>query len=98
MTSSFEHPEAFRWLGLVLTLGLLTVWSLYGRRRVLSRFADHPTLIRLAPRLSILRPALRAVLTVIASASSWSPWPIPVGERGTWKPIEEAWTCTSSST
>lgn len=66
MTSSFENPEAFRWLGLVLALGLLMIWSLNGRRRVLKRFADHPTLIRLAPRLSLLRPALRSVLTVLA--------------------------------
>lgn len=66
MNSVFEHPEAFRWIWLVVGIGLLATWSIFARRRALERFADHPMLVRLAPYLSGFRPVVRAVLSTIA--------------------------------
>ena len=66
MTFHFQHPHAFYWFWLIAGLGVLAWWGLRRRSRAARTFADHPMLARIAPRLSFLRPALRAVLAITA--------------------------------
>ena len=64
MTSAFQHPESLHWLWAVAALGVVAWWGVAARRRGLRRFADHPLVARLAPRLSLFRPAMRAVMSI----------------------------------
>lgn len=66
MTIQFGHPESLYWLWLVAGIAVLAWWGLRKRRRNARRFAEHPLLARIAPRLSFLRPAIRAALAIVA--------------------------------
>ena len=66
MTIQFGHPESLYWLWLAAAIAVLAWWGLSRRRRNAMRFAEHPLLARIAPRLSFLRPAVRAALAVAA--------------------------------
>ncbi len=68
MPSMFQHPESLHWLWAVAALGLVAWWGIAARRRGLRRFADHPLVTRLAPRLSLFRPAMRAALSITGLA------------------------------
>lgn len=66
MTIQFGHPESLYWLWLAAGIAVLAWWGLSRRRRNARCFAENPLLARIAPRLSFLRPAVRAALAVAA--------------------------------
>jgi Ca-activated chloride channel family protein len=63
-TDVLQHPAALHWLWLVAGVGALAWWGLAARRRGLRRFADHALLARLAPQLSLFRPAVRSICSI----------------------------------
>lgn len=62
----FINPVAVNWLWLVLALAVLVILALRAQSRALVAFADHPLLARIAPRASVVRPALRAACALLA--------------------------------
>jgi Ca-activated chloride channel family protein len=65
MDLNFQHLDSLAWLWLVAGIGILAWWGVLARRRAIRRFADVPMLARLAPRLSLFRPAVRSVFAVL---------------------------------
>ena len=68
MIAIFQNPDAMFWFPAVIAAGVLAWWGLRRRSRAMRRFAELPLMRRLAPGLSTFRPALRAVLCVLALA------------------------------
>lgn len=68
MTLQLQHPDALYWLWLIAAIAGFAWWGLRRRKAAARRFADHPMLARIAPRLSFFRPAVRAALAVSALA------------------------------
>ena len=65
MSLHFGHLASLNWLWLVAAIAILAWWGLSRRRRAARTFADHPLLATIAPRLSFLRPSIRASLAVL---------------------------------
>ncbi|MBL9140685.1 MAG: hypothetical protein JNK53_02360, partial [Phycisphaerae bacterium] len=65
MDFDFVNSPALNWLWLVAALTALAVFALRRRTTALRKFADHPLLARIAPRVSVTRPALRAGLALV---------------------------------
>ncbi len=89
-TNVLQHPAALHWLWVVAALAALAWWGLAARRRALHRFAEHGLLARLAPQLSLFRPAVRSgcsiaglVLLVLALADPrWGVRYLETEQRG----------------
>ena len=65
MDLNLQHLDSLAWLWLVAGIALIASWDVLARRRAIKRFADAPMLVRLAPRLSTFRPAVRGAFAVL---------------------------------
>ena len=62
----FVHPMLLNLIWITMILGLVALWSLRRRIKLMRRFADTRLLAHIAPGASIVRPIVKACLVLLA--------------------------------